>query len=118
MEKRASTDRARHRLPQVCGEEEVKYTKEQQEWIDSRPENVRAVIKTHPPIGCYRGYNGRGHYVLYSYDEEKSGKVTLKVNHLDDSFMPGFQVFGVDPESLTYCGCLEPLKRKRREGRG
>lgn len=84
----------------------MKYTAKQQAWIDSRPANVRKVIKKCPPIGCYRGKKGRGHYILHSYDEEKDGTVTLKVNHLEDSFLPGFQIFGYSPNDLVPCGCL------------
>lgn len=83
----------------------MKYTKEQQAWIDSRPENVRKVIEKVPPIGCYRGKT-HGHYVIYSYDEEIGGKISLKVNRLGDSFSPSYLVFGVDPEYLHPCGCL------------
>ncbi len=96
----------------------VKYSLEQQAWIDSRPENVRKVIETHPPIGCYRGKENRGHYVLHSYDEELDGTVTLKVDHLNDSFLPGYRVFGVKPESLIFCGCLQRPCKKFTPKRG
>lgn len=94
----------------------IKYTKEQQAWIKSRPNNVRTVIKTHPPIGCYSWKNGRGHYVIYSYGEEKNGTVSLTVNHLEDSYLYGIQVFGVKPSSLIYCGCI--VKEPPTSGRG
>lgn len=91
----------------------MKFTKEQQEWIDSRPKRVQKVIYKVPPVTCYKSKTSQGHYVLYSYDEEKGGKISVRVNHLDDSFLPGHQVFGYDPDDLIACGCL--LTRDRAD---
>lgn len=78
-------------------------------WIESLPPAVREVALRYPP-GCYRSVPTpshllSGHYMLRSYDEEKSGAVTLKVVHGDDSFLPGVTVFGFDPADLIPCGC-------------
>lgn len=84
-----------------------KYTKEQQEWIDSRPEKIKEVIKILPMQGCYRGKDGNGHYTLHSYDENLDGTVTLTVNRIAEPFMPiAYKVFGFKPSDLKYCGCL------------
>lgn len=71
------------------------------DWYESRPENVRAVVRGTPP-GIYlinyegktRGYPGP----LISYGEEEGGTVTLTVQ-VDSPIMQR-QVFGLKPESL------------------
>ena len=85
----------------------MKYTKKQKAWIDSRPKNIRKVISKLSPLYCYKDKNGNGHYQIYSYDEDKKGRVTLSVDRLDDSFLPfNYRVFGYNPKDLIYCGCL------------
>lgn len=74
------------------------------EWVASKPLTVQEVIKTHPPQTCYRGISN-GHYRLYAYDEEDDDTITLRATHLDDSFLPGVTVFGLDPKDLKICGC-------------
>lgn len=81
------------------------YTKEEQAWIDSRPEKVRKVIFEYPPVGCYRSKLCLGHYTIHAYEENFNGTVTLKLDHLPDSFLPGHRVFGVPPATLVPCGC-------------
>lgn len=78
-------------------------------WIDKRPPHVRKVANKYRPDTCYFALNNkgyRGHYLIHSYEENKDGSVTVKVNHLDDSFLPRHQVFGFDPDDLKVCGCL------------
>lgn len=72
-------------------------TREELEWIESRPKKVQNAIKRYPPEFCYRSKRLKlAHYRLYSYDENRKGEVkTVKVIHLDDSFLPGYMVFGV-----------------------
>jgi len=91
---------------------EEKFTDEQLAWIASRPKKVQAVISKCPPNTCYRGADGNGHYALYSYEENKSGKVSMKVVHGKDSFMAGFTVVGMSPDDIVKCGCgkWEPVK--------
>lgn len=75
-------------------------------WISERPKRVQAVIRRFPPTTCYRSRDGRGHYSIYAYDEEKSGKITLRVNHMPDSFLPAVRVFGVKQKDMRKCGCI------------
>ena len=86
----------------------MRYTKEQRDWIKSRPAKIQKVIKSHPPQECFVSTNiNDGHYVIYSYDEEQSGKVSLQVIHTEYSFLPsGTLIFGVDPKTLKVCGCV------------
>lgn len=83
--------------------------KEIQEWIDNRPPAIREVANKYRPNTCYNATNNNGltgHYLIHSYEENKDGTVTCKVNHLPDSFLPNFQVFGFKPRDLKKCGCL------------
>ena len=89
----------------------IKHAANQEEaaqWYLSRPDKVRVAMRAKPPFGCYRGVKNRGHYVLYAYEEpeDEGAAVTLKIDHPDDSFLPGHRVFGVPLESVTACGCL------------
>lgn len=84
-----------------------------QKWIDQRPPNVRRVANRLRPGTCYFSFNAngyRGHYLIRSYEENKDDSVTVTISHLDDSFLPGFEVFGVNPKDLKRCGCL--VKKK------
>lgn len=74
-------------------------------WIESRPACVQEAFKKCPPTTCYRLKGRKGHYALYSYDEEKDGTVTVKVDHLDDSWGYGLRVFGIALDDLERCGC-------------
>ena len=81
------------------------YTAEQKEWINSRPLSVRIAIKKWPPTICYTAKDNKGHYILYSYEENEKGPITVKLIHGKDSYLPGVMVFGVDPRTLVPCGC-------------
>lgn len=92
------------------GQREDRQRAEFEAWLADRPPRVRAVAEQYTPNVCYLGPEGharRGHYLIYCYDEpDDGGSVTVKVDHLDDSFLPGVRVFGVDPATLTVCGCM------------
>jgi hypothetical protein len=80
-----------------------------QAWINERPAHIKEVANKYRPDMCYVAFNDaglRGHYRIHSYEENKDGTVTLKVNHLLDSFLPGHRVFGFNPKDLKKCGCL------------
>lgn len=83
-----------------------KYTEEQLAWIKSRPPKVQEAIERVPPKVCLR-ISGKGHYVVYAYEECLDGSVTVQVIHLDDSFMPGLMVFGVPLDEITLCRCRD-----------
>jgi hypothetical protein len=72
-----------------------------EEWINSRPPAVRAVVEHRPPWGKYRLKETGQVGMIYSYEENDNGTVTVKFNTEMDEFtrLP-IQVFGVDPESL------------------
>lgn len=82
------------------------YNEEQLAWIKSRPAKVQEAIQRVPPDACLR-ISGKGHYGVYAYEECEDGDVTLKVIHLDDSFMPGMMVFGVPLDEITLCRCRD-----------
>lgn len=82
------------------------------DWIAERPPAIRAVAELWPPTTCYRMDDNPGHYAIVSYQETQP--VTVTIRHLPDSYgynnaaAPGvvFSVFGIEPETLTPCGCL------------
>ena len=83
----------------------MKVTKEQREyraWVASRPPVIQALITSHPPDQCYRAENG-GHYIIRAYQESDDGTAKMRVEHGRDSFMPGFGVFGMEPDDLAPC---------------
>lgn len=78
-------------------------------WLAGRPDAVRAVAEKFDPTMCYRNpAHKRGHYRLYSVEEPKDAgaPITISMAHLDDSFLPSFRVFGLDPNDFELCGCL------------
>mgnify|MGYP001599269771 CR=1 FL=1 len=79
------------------------------EWLRTRPVAVRDAFAKVPPTTCYKmmGEDGhvRGHYCIYSYEENDDGSITLKVIHLDDSFLHDTVVFGVNLNDMVPCGC-------------
>ena len=84
--------------------------KDWNEWVASRPPNVRAVAEKLVPWKLYR-MGSSGHRVcLYSYDEEMDGSVTLKVDVRGEFNFVVMErrVFGVKPEELTECEGPDP----------
>jgi hypothetical protein len=77
-----------------------------QDWLDSLPPEVRAVVIAYPPSGCCRMQGDRGHYRVCGYGRDRqTGKVMVELAHGRDSFNPGFAVFGIDPDAVTRCDC-------------
>lgn len=76
-------------------------------WVAERPPSVQAVAVQFPPWICIRDAStGRGHYIVLAFAEPEGDEpVTLRVAHGADSFMPGFEVFGIAPEDMRMCGC-------------
>jgi hypothetical protein len=90
---------------------------EEAAWIESRPPKVRSVIEK-LGLSCVRGADGRGHYDITAFSEDAdTGEVTLKVVHGSDSFLPGFDVFGMLPDDFVECGCenWEPPTESQRK---
>ena len=84
----------------------MKHSRSYKKWLKSRPEHIRKVAEQFDPNTCYRSKNNaRGHYCLYSFDENEDGTVTLRIIHGRDSFFPGTMVFGIDPNNLVLCDC-------------
>lgn len=89
------------RLATPTKEEERVY----RDWIASRPEKVKAVAERFDPWSLYR-MKSTGHRVtLHSFDENKNGTITLKVDVTGDFNTVLFErrVFGVDPDDLELC---------------
>jgi hypothetical protein len=78
-------------------------------WVATRPPIIRPLAGRFQPWICLRDREtGNGHYIVTALEEpEGDGPATIRIAHGADSFMPGFQVFGVDPDTLTPCGCGE-----------
>ena len=79
-------------------------SEELEAWIETLPDFVQVVVREKPPITCYRSSVNKGHYWLERVAENE-GNLTYTVLHGSDSFLPGFEVFGVDPKTLIPCGC-------------
>lgn len=74
------------------------------DWYTTRPKMIQEMIDARPMGTCYvmhNAYGERGHYTISSYSENK----TVKILHGADSFFPGVEVFGVNPQKLWLCGC-------------
>lgn len=69
------------------------------DWFNERPPAIQALIRQFPPNKPYRVGEGAFPALIYSYDEEKSGGVSMTVQ-IESPFFPR-QVFGVKPEGLT-----------------
>lgn len=76
-------------------------------WLATRPKVVREVAEKFPPRNCYRLKGTKGHYTIHGFGEKNNGKVTLMLTHGEDSTLPGVQVFGIKPEEVELCGCLD-----------
>lgn len=97
---------------------------EQLAWVNSRPPKVRKIALAYPATQCYRATDNRGHYTIYCYSEPRSkyGRVTVKLIHGQDSYLPGVMVFGVNPKTLIPCDCgkwnpptIEDCKQRKLE---
>jgi hypothetical protein len=73
-------------------------------WVLTLPEEVQFVVRLKPPTICYRSIENEGHYWLDGITENE-GVVSYSVLHGSDSFLPGFRVYHVNPETLVPCGC-------------
>lgn len=73
-------------------------------WVLSLPDHVQSVVRERPPSICYRSLENDGHFWLEGVKEE-SGVVLYTIIHGSDSFLPGFLVQQVDPNTLVPCDC-------------
>lgn len=73
-------------------------------WVLSLPECVQRVVRERPPSICYRSLENDGHFWLEGV-KEKNGVVLYSIIHGSDSFLPGFLVDQVDPNTLIPCDC-------------
>lgn len=100
-------------------------TVEWDEWVETRPENLRAWLREHMPtwdaVACWRLAGTDGHYAIRSFHTEVDqrtgasidggGRVTVEVRHVDgpgSRFLAGamgITVFDVPIEDLVACGC-------------
>jgi hypothetical protein len=74
-------------------------------WV-SDPErmHIEDICRKCSPFHCYRSSeNPHAHYAVHAYNDDGS----IRVIHGADSFLPGWEVFGYDPELLTVCDCKE-----------
>ena len=70
------------------------------EWVDSRPESVRAIASMYTPDKLYRMASGH-RCTIYSYSED--GTVTVAVTGEYNLVSFSRRVFGIDPSSLVEC---------------
>lgn len=93
------------------------------QWVEERPEHVRAVARRFSPWCLYRYKPSNHRVVLYSFDEGPEHAVTLKVLVLHD-FNGGLlferRVFGIAPEDLEECPVPTPeeLAKERLDALG
>lgn len=70
-----------------------------QDWYNSRPKPIRDFFDKCPPWQLYKVHNGTFPGRIISYDEERDGTISCKVE-IDSPLMPR-TVFGLRPEHLT-----------------
>ena len=76
--------------------------------ISKYPPSVQKVIREKPKETCYQSTEGRGlHYRITAYKQDEDGSVTVEVEQGGDSILPGMAAFGINPTTLTRCGCGE-----------
>lgn len=76
-----------------------------EQWLAERPPAVAALARRFEPWRCLRMTTNPGHYKPTGYGEQRDGSVTLTLAHGRDSYLPGVRVFGVEPDTVTPCGC-------------
>lgn len=69
-------------------------------WVNSRPEVIQAMCKSHPPNLLYRMSSGH-RCRIYSYDE--NGTMTVQVTGKYNIVAFARAVFGIKPEDLVEC---------------
>jgi hypothetical protein len=74
------------------------------EWVASRPPNVRTVAEKFDPWSLFRMDTGH-RCTIASFAEDPDGKVTVTVNITGDHNLTMFdrRVFGIDPATLQPC---------------
>jgi hypothetical protein len=70
-------------------------------WIASRPPEIQAMIRKHPPNLLYRMKSSGHRVTIYSYAED--GTVTVDVTGQYNVVTFSRRVFGVKPDDLTEC---------------
>ena len=86
--------------------EELKLPAKLEEWVQTLPKEIEKIVREKPPTICYRSIENKGHFWLEGITI-KDNVVSYMVLHGNDSFLPGFSVPYVNPESLMPCGCGE-----------
>ncbi len=92
-------------------------------WLLRRPPAIADAARRYPGWKdgrqcCYRSHqNARYHYTLYSYSEDRHGRVTCTLVHGADSTLPGVGTFGQPLEQLVPCDCGQwaPASDEQRE---
>jgi len=74
---------------------------EWKEWIDSRPDEIRAMIEKWPPNLLYLYKPGNHRVTLHSYSED--GTVTIDISSEYNLILFSRHVFGINPEDLEEC---------------
>lgn len=79
--------------------------REWKKWVSTRPATIRAVAEKFEPWSLYRMKSTGDRVTLFSFAEEKNGKVTLTVEIRAAFNVVLFErrVFGVDPDDLEPC---------------
>jgi hypothetical protein len=79
--------------------------REYRDWIASKSEKVKAVAERFDPWSLYRMKSTGHRVILYSFDEQKGGEVTLTVTVSGDFNTVFFErnVFGINPDDLEPC---------------
>lgn len=82
------------------------------EWVASRPENVRAVAEKFDPWSLFLMPKTGQRCTIVSFGEADNGSVTLTVNITGEYNLTVFdrQVFGVDPSDLEPCDIPAPTE--------
>ncbi len=78
-----------------------------EEWVNSRPEPVKAMCLSHPPDRLYRMEDGSGcRCTILSYHE--AGTVSVAVTGEYNRVLFARRVFGVNPSVLVECDLPGP----------
>lgn len=80
------------------------------EWVATRPEKIRALIKKYPPNRLYRLKTSNHRVTIAAYEEREDGRVGFRVDVTGEYNLVAMErsVFGIDPEDLEECDLPGP----------
>lgn len=76
-----------------------------EQWLEDKPEAIRAAVKTHPPNKLY-SFQGKDRCTIQAYQE--SGNVTVAITGEFNKLLFGKMVFDVPLSYLTECDLPAP----------